>query len=311
MSTPSAQPAARPASKPRVSPWLLLGRVSNLPTVWSNTLAGIALAIAAQTAAGVAMPAPSRMHVLLLALGLSLLYVGGMYLNDAFDRGFDALHRPERPIPSGAVSARAVLTLGFGMLGGGVALSAYAGFARTSAFSGALWAAALAIVIVIYDLHHKGNPLSPVLMGLCRVLVYVTAALATFAAYSPALAIACIALLGYLIGLTFIAKHETSGSIVRFWPLVPLIFPVLLGLSSPGLAPKALALVVLVHTALTLRLVLSPAHRNVPKAVSQLIAGISLVDAIAIAATGLPELSLLAIAAFSLTRIFQRIVPGT
>ena len=32
--------------------------------------------------------------------------------------------------------------------------------------------------IVLYDRHHKDNPLSPLLMGLCRVLVYVTAALA-------------------------------------------------------------------------------------------------------------------------------------
>lgn len=307
MSTPRPQQLSRP----RVSPWLLLGRVSNLPTVWSNTLVGIALASTAQAASGVANAPPSPVHILSLALALSLLYVGGMYLNDAFDRAFDAVHRPERPIPSGAVSARAVFSIGFGMLAAGIALSGWSGFTRTGTFGAALAAIALAAVVVLYNLHHKGNPLSPVLMGLCRVLVYVTAALATFAAYSPALAIASLAVLGYLIGLTFIAKHETGGSIVRFWPLVPLVLPVLHGLSAPGLAPKALALLVLVHTALTLRLVLSPAHRNVPKAVSQLIAGISLVDAIAIAATGLPELSLLAIAAFSLTRIFQRVVPGT
>jgi len=307
MSTPRSQQLARP----RVSPWLLLGRISNLPTVWSNALVGIALASAAQAAAGIALPAPSNAHVLALAVALSLLYVGGMYLNDAFDRAFDAVHRPERPIPSGAVSARAVLSLGFGMLAAGIALSGYCGFARTGTFAAALAAAALAALIVLYDLHHKGNPLSPVLMGLCRVLVYVTAALATHAAYSPALALASVALLGYLIGLTFIAKHETGGSIVRFWPLVPLVFPALYGFAADGLAPKALALLVLVHTALTLRLVLSPAHRNVPKAVSQLIAGISLVDAIAIAATGLPELSLLAIAVPGTTRVFQRVVPGT
>lgn len=307
MSTPRSQPLARP----RVSPWLLLGRISNLPTVWSNTLVGIALAGAAQAAAGIVQPAPSSVHVLGLAIALSLLYVGGMYLNDAFDRGFDAAHRPERPIPSGAVSARAVFSIGFGMLALGIALAGVTGFARTQSPAAGIAAIVLAALIVIYDLHHKGNALSPVLMGLCRVLVYVTAALATFSTFSPPLLIASLALLGYLIGLTYVAKHETVGSIVRFWPLLPLAFPIIHGLIAEGLAPKALALVVLVHTVLTLRLVLSPAHRNVPKAVSQLIAGISLVDAIAIAATGLPELSLLAIAAFSLTRIFQRVVPGT
>ena len=308
MSTPTL-PQSPP--KPRVSPWLLLGRVSNLPTVWSNTLVGIALASTAQAASGVAGTPPTNLQLLGLVVALSLLYVGGMYLNDAFDREFDAKHRPERPIPAGVVSARSVFAIGFGMLAAGIAISGATGFLRTGTPAAGIAACALAVLIVIYNLHHKGNPLSPLLMGLCRVLVYVTAALATFSAYSPALAIASLALLGYLIGLTFIAKHDTGGSIVRFWPLLPLGFPVVLGLAAPGLAPKALALVVLVHTALTLRLVLSPARRNVPKAVGQLIAGISLVDAIAIAATGLPDLALLAIAAFSLTRIFQRVVPGT
>lgn len=305
MSTPAQPPRSR------VSHWLLLGRVSNVPTVWSNTLAGIALATAAQALQGIAAPPPSNAHMLLLALALSLLYVGGMYLNDAFDRAFDAVHRPERPIPSGAVSAQAVFTAGYGMLGAGVVLASYAGYARTHTFAAAMASAALALVITVYNLHHKGNPWSPVLMGMCRVLVYVTAALATFAAYTTELAIASLALLGYLIGLTFIAKHETGGSIVRFWPLLPLIFPVLYGMAAEGLWPKVLALLVLLHTAVTLRLVLSPAHRNIPKAVGQLIAAIALVDAIAIAATGEPRLWLLAIAAFSLTRIFQRVVPGT
>ena len=36
----------------------------------------------------------------------------------------------------------------------------------------------LGAAIVLYNRRHKGNPLSPVLMGLCRVLVYVTAGLA-------------------------------------------------------------------------------------------------------------------------------------
>ena len=38
--------------------------------------------------------------------------------------------------------------------------------------------AALAGLIVLYDAHHKGTPLSPLIMGLCRVFVYLTAAFA-------------------------------------------------------------------------------------------------------------------------------------
>ncbi|MBD5656399.1 MAG: UbiA family prenyltransferase, partial [Candidatus Eremiobacteraeota bacterium] len=70
---------------------LRLGRVSNLPTVWSNVLAGVVLAGRPASGAG----------IVALALGCALLYVGGMLLNDAFDHPLDARERPERPIPAG------------------------------------------------------------------------------------------------------------------------------------------------------------------------------------------------------------------
>ena len=65
---------------------LRLGRVSNLPTVWTNVLAGTVLAGS--------IPTPFPMGLLLLAI--SLFYVAGMYLNDAFDRQFDASEENER-----------------------------------------------------------------------------------------------------------------------------------------------------------------------------------------------------------------------
>ena len=58
---------------------LRLGRVSNVPTVWTNVLAASALCGAS--------PAPSMLVVLCLAM--TLAYVGGMYLNDAFDSEHD------------------------------------------------------------------------------------------------------------------------------------------------------------------------------------------------------------------------------
>src|SRR5258708_39014647 len=81
-----------------------LGRVSNLPTVWTNVLAGVALAALE----------PEWKVVLPVGLAVSLLYVAGMYLDDAFDRGPDA--RVERPIPRGEVSARLVFKAGFGVM---------------------------------------------------------------------------------------------------------------------------------------------------------------------------------------------------
>ncbi len=173
---------------------LRLGRVSNLPTVWTNILAGLALG---GGSARMALP---------LGLVGSLFYVGGMYLNDAFDHRWDAQHRPERPIPSGEVSVRTVLAAGFGMLAAGLALLA----AVTSSLAPIIAGLVLAGLIVLYDLSHKANPVAPLLMALCRVSLYAMAAL-TVSAQPPArLYAGGAALLLYLVALTAIAKNETK-----------------------------------------------------------------------------------------------------
>src|SRR5438309_11599208 len=88
-----------------IRPLLVLGRVSNLPTVWSNCLAGWWLGGAGRTEA---LP--------FLLIGTSLIYIGGMFLNDAFDVDFDRQHRQERPIPSGQIALDAVWRWGLGGL---------------------------------------------------------------------------------------------------------------------------------------------------------------------------------------------------
>src|ERR1700694_1585185 len=148
---------------------LKLGRVSNLPTVWTNVLAGTVLAGAA---------ADDR-RVALVALAMSLLYVGGMYLNDYFDRNIDARERPTRPIPAGDISAPVVAVIGLALLAAGAALLAFAGIVAT------IVGLALAFTIVIYDAFHKGNPVAPLAMGLCRALVYAGAAAAATGTVSP------------------------------------------------------------------------------------------------------------------------------
>src|SRR5690242_17715937 len=80
---------------------LILGRVSNLPTVWSNCLAAWLIAGGG----------PWSRFATGCAAG-TLLYIGGMFLNDAFDVEFDIVRRPERPIPSGQLTRRAVSSLG-------------------------------------------------------------------------------------------------------------------------------------------------------------------------------------------------------
>src|SRR6266498_1266030 len=143
---------------PTLRTFLLLGRVSNVPTVWSNCLAGWLLS-----------GGGDGRRFGLLCLGGTCLYVAGMYLNDAFDAQFDRQHRPERPIPSGAIRVEAVWGWGFAWLG--VGLASLFLFGKVTMILALL----LTLSILVYDAVHKMFAFSPVLMAACRFFLVVTA----------------------------------------------------------------------------------------------------------------------------------------
>jgi 4-hydroxybenzoate polyprenyltransferase len=282
-----------------------LGRVSNLPTVWTNTLAGVALA------GGSAGDA----RVPLLILALTLCYVAGMFLNDAFDRQFDAAHRPERPIPSGQATVAGVFGSGFAMLAAGLVLLGWLGYgvAGGTGWRPLLAGLALGAAIVFYDWHHKRNPLSPVVMGLCRMLVYVTAACAITVSPPQRVFTLGLLLLSYLVGLTYVAKQEHLGRVASLWPLVFLALPLVWGakVSRADGHLTGLVLLFLVWVLYSLSYLRRRRPGDVPRAVGSLLAGICLWDALVIATAGQPGVSLLALAFFVLTLVLQRFVSPT
>ncbi|MDZ4693713.1 MAG: UbiA family prenyltransferase [Deltaproteobacteria bacterium] len=284
---------------------LVLGRVSNLPTVWTNVFAGAALA-----------GASLNLRILLpLAIAMSLLYVAGMVLNDAFDRGWDAQHRKERPIPAGLISATAVFVLGGVLMAAGVGIvGTMSGLGMFFSWRPFLATLALTGLILAYDLHHKKNALSPLLMGLCRVAVYITAG---WTAGSPQslLYIGAGLLLCHLIGLSYIAKHETKAALGRTWPVLLMLVPIVLGaivlqISLAGLA-VSLAYSVAVAIGVAAAVGLGKRKSNPRFAVPWLIASISLLDAMFLSASGTVALSFMAMGCFALTLLFQRVIPGT
>jgi 4-hydroxybenzoate polyprenyltransferase len=189
------------APRSRWRAYLLLARVSNVPTVWSNVLAGMAAASAIADGS----------TYLRVAISASLFYTGGMFLNDAFDEAFDRRSRPERPLPAGDVTRGEVLGIGVGLLLVGELLLFPS---RSAAMLGALLAAA----IVFYDYRHKGSAAAPVVMGMCRGLVYAIAGTVAGAA-GAILAIGAAIMTGYVAGLTLVAKRV--GASARW--LVPLL----------------------------------------------------------------------------------------
>ena len=277
---------------------LRLGRVSNLPTVWTNVLAGAVL--------GGGDWRSWRLGLMLVAM--SSFYVGGMYLNDYFDRAIDARERPERPIPSGHISANTVAAIGFALVA--------AGFAATAAMgpAAAAMAALLAISIVAYDLHHKANPFAPVVMGACRALIYGATATALSGGVSIFVAVAAVAVAAYVAGLTYAARQESLDKIGNLWPLALLAAPMLvaIGVFRQGAGAVAVYLVLAAWIAAAVYLLARrPGTGAVSRAVGWLIAGISLCDAAILASTGAIVPALVAIGGFFLTLVSQKYIPGT
>jgi hypothetical protein len=284
---------------PSAQTLLRLGRVSNLPTVWTNVIAGATIANAAATIADVAV----------VGLVMTAFYVGGMYLNDFFDREIDARERPGRPIHAGDIGAGTVSAIGFALLAIGVALLAPFGLLT------AIWGLALAAAIVLYDAWHKGNIFAPVIMGLCRALVYLATGAAVSGEIRSTLIIGATALAAHVIGLTYAAKQENLNQVGKLWPLFILAGPVLFALSGiSGGWPVVIGAFVLcaVDIAAVRLLARRVTLDAVPRAVSMLIAAICLVDALAVALYGGGMLlACLCASGYVLTRLFQAVIPGT
>jgi len=278
---------------------LLLGRVSNLPTVWSNCLAGWWLG-----------GGGNYWKLPFLLLGVSALYTGGMFLNDAFDEEFDRQRRAERPIPTGKIAARQVWQYGFGQLGVGILLLLVCGKVA------GVCAVLLALTILLYDFIHKVFTASPWIMGACRFWVYLVAGAAGTAGVNG-LSIFCgLALAFYVVGLSYVARRESYRGPVPYWPLLLLAAPILLALLLNTGAYRAPALWISLLLVLWLARCLQPVFagggQNIGWIVTNLLAGIVLVDWVAVAPQIPPLTSALVfLALFGLTKWFQKFIPAT
>jgi 4-hydroxybenzoate polyprenyltransferase len=138
----------------RALDWARLLRISLAPSAAADVAAGIVVGRWGRWPAG---PEPW------IAIGASLaVYHGGMALNDWADREADRRSRPERPIPSGAISARTALVAAWTLELGAVAIAA------AISWSAVAWIAGLGALVVAYDLLARGAWAGPLLLGACR-----------------------------------------------------------------------------------------------------------------------------------------------
>jgi hypothetical protein len=286
-----------PESKRYLRTLLVLGRVSNLPTVWSNCLAGWLLG-----------GAGSFSSLLLICAGATCLYIGGMYLNDAFDVEFDRLNRNERPIPTGAISAGDVWGYGISWLLLGMVL-VYFFNATTLGL-----AVALLLSILLYDAIHKAIAFSPVLMATCRFFLLLMASSAGKDGVTGWAVWSSIALALYIVGLSYVARNESNRGPIRFWPCLCLTAPIYLAwLVNVGEFKKQSLLFIVV---LLLWVLWCLSHtffavvKNIPRTVSGLLAGIVLTDLLA--TVGAPMgWQFIFLLLFGSALLFQRYIPAT
>ena len=290
---------------------LLLGRVSNLPTIWSNCLASWLLA------GGTLVEAADVKRFTCLIGGATLLYLGGMFLNDAFDVRFDKEHRSERPIPSGAISAKAVWIWGISQMV--IGLGCFVWIDPVVA----VFAFALAGSILWYDWIHKRITWSPLIMGLCRLFLYVLAGVV--AAESPTVSLgfpvvlSALALWGYIVGLSNIARHEVTGGNVISWPSWLLVLPLVIAVASPGLVVDKevnwyrLIIAACLYSLWVGRSLLFTFKAMIPqhgRTVSGLLAGIVLFDFMLVANQE-NHMAAVFLGFFCLALLFQRYIPAT
>lgn len=285
-----------------ISPYrtlLVLSRGSNLPTVWSNCLAGWWLS-----------GAGSCWKLLLLLTGVSLLYTGGMFLNDAFDADFDRLRRPERPIPSGKITLHEVWRYGFSLLGAGLLFLMPCGWV---AFGSAV---CLVIFIIVYDFTHKFFNASPWLMGGCRFWIYVIAGATGVNGLNGFAIVGGAALAFYVVGLSYVARRETIKGPISFWPLILLALPIVLALAvntgTYRLPAIWISIILGLWIVRCVRNIVLGGAVNAGNIVTNLLAGIVLVDWLACAPIlPAPMSTLIFLSLFALTQWFQKFIPAT
>ncbi|MFG0305642.1 MAG: UbiA family prenyltransferase [Phycisphaerales bacterium JB040] len=285
--------------------WLEVTRLSNLPTVPINVLAG----------AGLALGADATLAWRPLALAMiagALLYCAGMALNDAADVARDADSRPERPIPSGRLDRRTVWVIGGLLLGAGIAGAGAIGHPA------ALTAIAIALLVLAYTFTHGKHAWACVLMGGCRVGLYPLGALAVVDTWGeiPTGVLVFGAGLGLTtVLITLAARAEASATPhtkrLLAWSVVfvPLCAPLL---AEPAHIRTTPSLLTAVAFALWSSWCARAAIAGKPWiAIPGWIAGFCLFDAMALAMHGQVSLAIAGGVCFAVTLAAQRVLPGS
>lgn len=187
-----------PSTSAKFRDWAALSRLPNLPTVWSNVIAGWAL-----VDHGWQLDWSWPGVPLAVLASATLVYSGACLVNDAWDAEADARNRPDRPIPSGRVSQGLAATVGACFLLSGTLITPKL--------------APLLLPVLGYGLlHQQFARFSAIVMGLCRAVLVICVSWLAWRTnhfddrHLPTLLFLfyVVALWGYVSAISWVAKDE-------------------------------------------------------------------------------------------------------
>ena len=146
-----------------------LMRLANLPTIWSNIIVGFGIGFSS-----------SKEHNFswFVFIGLSLLYIGGIVLNDVFDNKYDYKEKLDKPICLGYVNITVATLIGYFSLIIGLIFTSLPTWINGKIISyEIILSVAIIVSIYIYNKLHKKYLWSLFFMGIARFLVYIVSAL--------------------------------------------------------------------------------------------------------------------------------------
>jgi len=297
--------------------FLTAARVANLPGVACHVITGCLLAlwlVPGEAGGSTSIP---WLEISVAALAGVGLCVAGNLLNDWHDRAWDAIHRPERALPSGHFRPQTFLATGSACL-----LLGVAAMFGLSAAAGTV-ALAIAGCIAIYTRCHKRTAWSVVPLAMCRALLPLMGALAMSesqpwtAPASALIPVLCAALFLWVCGLSLDARGESTGATTPFWRAWILIVSAPLVLSVTLAKDSLFSWFDLLPVALWMAMIRGPLRHTAKQRVSALLAGLPLLDFLALApvwnvTTGAPHAILwIPLIAFGLGRVLQRASAAT
>ena len=230
--------------------WLILFRIPNFFTLPGDIIVGYIIAEATLNNSSYLLGYSFKsgrfisFSIFYLIFAIFAVYGVGLITNDLADAEEDSKTRPERPIPSGAVTQLSAWSM---VLFLSVAALVFAKLASNRSLE---LLAALLVIIFLYNYFLKKSPLAgPFTLGLCRSFAVIIGFFGCWYSpgyYPPMFYIVTLTWFLFFFGISLVAYYETDNNPPVRGRFILLFIPILWG-SAAIFASQSLAVIIFIQ----------------------------------------------------------------